>query len=323
MTTRAGRRVPAHTPRLVRSCACQSCKLRRYWTPERRAERSAQLRRQYVDGRRTARRNPNDGRAWVWTPEQDDLVRALVGTCDLATLAQRLTERFGHRRTEHAVKHRIVHLGLSRMAARPLSSSEVGRMFGISRETVRSRLVGRGLLVGELRTGGPYGMRVFERAEVERLVAEHPELFPPEQIRDAALRALAVASRRGRALLTSAEVMRRTGAEQRELCSWYTSGLVPSARKVRGRRGHGGGWLIEAGDVPRVRELVAAARARRARRAVACEAGHPWRVPLTRDRRCPICLRAKRSGRPFRYQLRLIDRSEAVARVVGRVRVAA
>lgn len=320
VATRSGRRIAAHTPRLRGGCACQSCKLRRYWTPERRAERSEALRRLYAEGRRTKRRNPNAGRRSVWQRSEDDLLRALVGRHDLATIARKLAEATGWPRTKDAVKHRIGHLGLSQIASRPFSSTEVGRMLGISRETVRTRLVDRGLLTGERRTGGPHGMRLFERAELERLVAEHPECFDFALIRDRALRMLAVAARRTRPSLTSAEVMRRTGAEQRELCSWYTSGLVPSARKILGLRGHGGGWLIGAGDLGRVRELVAASRARRARRAIACEAGHPWTVPFSPIRRCPTCSRLKR--KPLRSSPRFVDRAAAIARVVGRVRYA-
>lgn len=297
---RIGRRVAAHTPRLKSACACKNCWAKRWWTPERRAARAADLRQQYADGRRQPRHDLNDVRAARWRAEEDAYLRSLVGRHDCLTIASLLTERFGYPRTEAAVTHRVRTLGISRMDVRPLSSSEVGRIFGISRETVRARFVNRGLLVGQLRRGGPHGMRMFARAELEQLVRDHPEAYNVEAIRDPALRALAEAVARGRRLLGSSEVRRLTGVDVRQLLRWYADGLVPSARRVAGVRfGRGGGWLIEAADLAVIRQLDAERTERRRRREESCRSGHP-RSPenlfvesSTGQRRCRAC-RAER-----------------------------
>lgn len=253
--SRTGRRVAVRTPRL-KSCACKRCWAKRWWTPERRAARGQQLRQQYADGRRFPQHDLNEKRAEHWRPEEDALIRELAGHYDSLTIGQMLGKRLGKARSESAVKHRIKKLGIFLMEVRPLSSSEVGRIFGISRETVRVRFVKRGLLVGQLRRGGQHGMRMFSRQAVERLIREHPEAYEIEAIRDPSLRALAKAVNRGRRLLTTSDVTRLTGIAQTTLVGWYSAGRVPSARFVQGMRpGRGGAWMIEAIDVEMVRRI--------------------------------------------------------------------
>lgn len=303
-----GRRIAAHTPGLRGGCRCKACWARRWWTPERRAARSEVLRQQYAEGTRRVGRTGNDGRACRWTAEQDDALRSLVGQHDCQAIARLLTDRFGYARTEHAVKHRCQRLGLSRMLARPLSSSEVGRLFGLSREAVRSRFVAHGYLVGTLRRGGPHGMRMFERSEVERMVLKHPEAYELDLIRDPGLRALAISASRGRRLLGTREVAALTGVGVGTLPDWYAAGLVPSARFVRGvRPGNGGAWLIEAADLETVRRL-AATRAERAR-------------VRSEKRRCPLTgayLAEDEVPSPeLRCAIRLVDRDSALARLAG------
>jgi hypothetical protein len=253
--SRTGRRIAVHTPRL-KTCACKQCWARRWWTAERRAQRGRQLRQQYADGRRLPQHDLNEKRAEHWRPEEDALIRELAGQYDSLTIGQMLGDRLGQVRSENAVKHRIKRLGIFLMDIRPLSSSEVGRIFGVSRETVRTRFVNRGLLVGQLRRGGPHGMRMFGRQEIERLIREHPEAYEIESIRDPSLRALAEAVNRGRRLLTTSDVSHLTGIAQTTLVGWYTAGRVPSARFFKGMRpGRGGAWMIEAVDVETVRRI--------------------------------------------------------------------
>lgn len=326
VTTRRGRRVAAHTPRLKSRCACLSCRRKASWTPERRLQRSADIRQQYADGRRSTdrmldvnRRNPK-----CWTAEADDLLRSLVGRHDVTTIARIISERFGRPRTKAAVVHRVKTLGLSRMAARPYTTAEVAYLFGVSDETVRARLVRTGLLVGTLRPGmAHHGMRFFERADVEKLVREHPEAYDADRLRDPALRALAVAVARRHPVLSTPAVCRLTGAHQRELSAWYLAGLVPSARKLHGvLPGAAGAWVIEAADLPLVRRLAADLAERRRRRDASCNAGHPWAVygyveGRTGQRRCRECRRWAQRCEPLRYTLRIIERAEAEARCVG------
>jgi hypothetical protein len=280
VTSRAGRRIPAHTPKLKAGCHCKSCQLRQWWTAERRAERAEMLRRQYADGTRKRNPDPNRGRVSLWRPQESAALSKLVGQVDLPTMIDELERITKYRRSPAAIKHQIARLGLSRLAARGLSTTDVGRIFGISRETVRTRLLKRGLLVGRPYRGGQAGiMTVFDRAELVAFVREHPEAYDASLINDRELRALAEAVGRGRRLMGTSEVERLTGVNYRQLAAWYAAGLVPTARRVEGvRRGRFGTWLIEAGDLTTVQRLRADHIDRQRRRAEACPSGHP-RVP--------------------------------------------
>lgn len=254
---RLGRRQPVHT-RGFKDCRCTGCCQRRWWTPERRAARAAQIRAWIADGTIPAERpNVNLRRASHWKPEQYDYLRSLVGKHDKATLAHLMTERFGVPRTEQAIKRALDRIGIRLLDERPYTTGEVARMLGISRQTVLSRLVGEGVLRSDLWRGGQHGMRVYSRADLERLVREHPEAYDADRIRDPGLLALARALQRGRRLLGSMEVERLTGVDHRTLVKWYAAGLVPSARRVRGVTvGRGGAWLIDTGDVDTVRRIA-------------------------------------------------------------------
>lgn len=267
---RRGRRRPVHTPRMGAACICVGCHQRRYWTPDRRAARAAQVRAWIADGTIPAERpNVNLKRASHWKPAEYDELRRLVGKHDRATIAAKLTEKFGVTRTEHAVKRALDRLGIRLLDERPFTTGEVARMLGISRQTVLARLVGAGVLHSELWRGGQYGMRVYGRADLERLIREHPEAYDAGRVKDRALKALAQAVTRGKRLLGSAEVERLTGVDHRVLVRWYADGLVPSARRVRGVTvGRGGAWLIEAHDaetVERIRDERSRRRAERPR----------------------------------------------------------
>lgn len=303
---RRGARYVVHTPRLGERCRCNGCHQRRYWTPERRAARGALLRQQFGDGTRVPARNVNEGRASVWRAEEDALVRELAGQQDCLTIGRMLGERFGNPRSEAAVKYRVKRLGIYLLDVRPLSSSEVGRIFGVTRETVRTRFVNRGLLVGRLRRGGPHGMRMFTRPELERLIREHPEAYDAGAIRDPSLRALAAAVNRGRRPLGTAEVAHLVGMDPRTLAGWYLAGLVPAARFVRGvRPGAGGAWLLPASEVETVRRLRAGrADARRAK-------AEARRDPLTGA----YLSCGETPSTALRFRLRIVERTEAERRV--------
>lgn len=268
LINRRGRRQPTHTPIIGKACICTGCHQRRWWTPERRAARGRQIKAWIADGTiPAARPNVNLRRASHWKAEQYDYLKSLVGKHDKATIAVKLTERFGVPRTEQAIKRALDRLGIRLLDERPYTTGEVARMLGISRQTVLSRLVGEGVLRSDLWRGGQHGMRVYSRAGLERLIREHPEAYDGDRIRDAGLKALARAVSRGRRLLGSMDVERLTGVDHRTLVRWYAAGLVPSARRVRGVTvGRGGAWLIEASDVETVRRLrsdIVEAQARR------------------------------------------------------------
>lgn len=304
----SGGRRPVHTPRLGAACICGGCVKRRWWTPERRAAKGAQIRAQYADGRRAVQYDLNEKRAEHWRPEEDALVRSLAPDHDCLTIGRLLGERLGKPRTEVAVKHRCRILGISRMDIRPFTASEVGRIFGgISRETVRTKLVLTGLLTGTLRRGGPHGMRMFSRRELEALIREHPEAYDVRTIRDSALKALAEAVSRGRRLLPTSEVARLTSVNPRTLAMWCLKGRVPTARFVQGvRPGRGGVWLIEAGDVDLVRQFRTGRSAARASQA-----------DTRRDPMTGAYLGAGEVPSPtLRFRLRIVDRAEAIGRLL-------
>jgi hypothetical protein len=262
---------------------------------------------QWASGRRQLRRNPNDGRPRTWQPEHDAALSALAGAHDVGTIARILTERFGQPRSEAAVKHRLLRLGISRMTARPLSSTEVGRIFGISRETVRTRFVGPGLLVGTVRRGGRHGVRMFELSEVAGLIREHPDAYDAARIRDGALASLARAATRHRRLRT-ADVERICGIDHRTQARYYGRGLVPSAQKVRRLGpGAGGTWTIEQADLETVRALGSVLAARR------LAASEARRDPLSGAFLPGGCVPSSE----LRCTIRTIDRADALGRLVA------
>lgn len=254
---RRGYRRPIHTERLA-DCICTGCAQRRYWTPERKAARAEETRRQYADGRRVWSPNANLKRASHWQPEQDALLRELVGRCDIATLARRLTERFGVPRTESSVKHRIKRLGLFILDHRPYTTGEVARMLGMSRTNLLETWVGTGRLHGERRRCGLHGMLTYSRGELDRFVREHAESLNATRIKDSRLKVLAQAAMRGRVGIGSREVAQLTGVPHQIQAELYSAGLVPSARRVRrAGGGRGGLWLIDRADVEIVGRLAA------------------------------------------------------------------
>jgi hypothetical protein len=265
-TDRRGRRYAVHTPGLAGSCRCKRCWARGWWTPERRAARAAEIRRQYGDGRRAWNPASNLARANHWTPERDAVLHELAGHVDTPTLIDRLFARFGYRYTESAVKHRIQRLGILRLERRPYTTGEVARMLGLSRETMLSTWIRPGILAGARRRGGPYGMYTFTRAELETFVSTAASRLDPSRIRDAGLRLLVQARRRGQQqLLGTREVRLATGVSHHVQADLYGRGLVPSARRGRGPSRYGV-WQIEAADVELVRRLAQDRRAANDRR---------------------------------------------------------
>lgn len=254
---RRGHRRPVHTERF-RECRCTGCNQRRWWTPERKAARAAEIRRQYAEGRRSWHPNANLARASHWQPEQDALLRDLVGRHDLGTIARTLTERTGVTRTEQAIKRRLDRLGISRLELRPYTTGEVARMLGMSRNNLLETWVGSGRLRGTRWRGGQHGMLTYRRAELERLVREHAESLNVARIRDSQLKALAQAVMRGRVGVGTREVEGLTGVPHQIQVALYQAGLVPSARRVRRFGGGAGGcWLIDRADIEAVRRLAA------------------------------------------------------------------
>jgi hypothetical protein len=266
---RRGRRYPIHTRGLGKDCRCTGCHQKRWWTPERKRQRAVEMRRWQAEKRggfSKPRVNVNLRRASYWPPEQVAYLKSLVGKHDLPTMAAKLTERFGYPRTEQAIKRCLQRQGVASLDVRPFTTGEVARMLGISRQTVLSRLVGNGLLVSEVWRGGQYGMHVYSRADLERLIREHAEAYEIERITDRGLRALAEAVNRGRRLVGTSEVARHVGLHHQTILNWYADGLVPSARRVHGvRPGRGGAWVIEAGDLAVVAALAHQHRAEVAR----------------------------------------------------------
>ena len=260
---RLGPRIPTHTKGL-KGCRCTGCCQRRWWTPEQKAARSGEIRRQYADGRRVWSPNANLKRASHWLSEHDALLRDLVGKHDIPTIAAKLTERFGLPRTESSVKHRIQRLGILILDHRPYTTSEAARMLGMSRNNLLEIYVRPGLLRCVRWRGGQHGMFVYNHADLERFVREHHERLNVPAMRDSGLRALAIALSRGSRLVGTREVLKLTGVSRFVQHGLYEAGLVPSARRIR-RRGAGrsGGWMIDASDLEAVRTLAAEREARR------------------------------------------------------------
>lgn len=256
---RHGKLVPAHTPNLGADCRCLPCRGKRQaarWTPELRAARSAAY-----TGRSFRPRAPKRAKADVWTPQQDDALRALLGKGDRFWIAEQLTARFQCPRTATAVHVRIKKLGLSLLTVRPLSRFEVGRSLGVS-DALAERWVHDGLLVGiPWHFGGGqrrgHVSQAFAREHVEAFLRAHVDQVAVGRIRDRGFRALAEALTRGaRMPLRLAEAAKLAGVCQKTVRYWIDRGRVPGAYQVRGRF-----WRIPASEVPILRELAALRKA--------------------------------------------------------------
>lgn len=252
---RAGRRFPIHTPALKGRCRCTSCNQRRAWMPERKRRHDAQLRAYWAAHREDRRGRPAKPRGTDWKPEQDDALRALVGTMDLPSIAEELNRRFKTSRTESAVQHRIFKLGMSRWDRRPLSRSDAARMLGVSTETVRA-WVGAGLLdTIPWRLAGRHQGRLTPLilpAAIETFVRAHVHLLRVERIRDRRLRDLAISVTRGRRPLTPPAMARLAGVKVDTLRTWLRAGRFPSAVLGPNRQ-----WRILSTDLPLVQAYAA------------------------------------------------------------------
>jgi DNA-binding transcriptional MerR regulator len=242
-----------HTPKLGSRCHCLGCCQRRWWTPERKAARSAEYRIKVAGGAQFGSHKPKRI-ACRWLPEHDTALGDLLGKGDVTWIAAELTRRFDWPRTEEAVRSRIKKLKLSRLTVRPWSCRELVRLLGVSDDTVRSWIV-RGLLVGTpWRLGG--GRRkgnvsqAFTRADVERFLRAHPGLVHPGRIRDAGLRALVEGVTRGRRPLTIPEAARLANVRVGTLRYWCKVGKVPTATQADGCH-----WRISAVDLALLRVM--------------------------------------------------------------------
>lgn len=244
-----------HTPALKGMCRCTGCNQRRAWTPERKRRHDAQLRAYWAEHRDERRARPRKALGTDWQREQDDALRALVGTMDLLSIAEELNRRFKTSRTESAVQHRLSKLGLSRWGRRPRSRSDVARMLGVATETVRT-WVNTGLLDSiPWRLSGRHCGRLtplISQAAVETFVRTHVHLLRVERIRDRRLRDLAITVTRGRRPLTPPELAQLTGVKVDTLRTWLRAGRFPSAVLGPNRQ-----WRILSTDLPLVQAYAA------------------------------------------------------------------
>lgn len=225
------------------------------------------MRSQYAEGVRAWSPNANLLRPSRWTTEHDDLLHSLVGTADLPTLARTVSARTGVTRTEQAVKRRLDRIGISRLERRPLTTGEVARMLGMSRNNLLETWVGTGRLRAERWRGGPHGMLVYDRDELARFVRAWAESLDVGRMRDSGLKALGRAAARGRLGLDTRTAARLAGVSPHVARALCAAGLVPSARRVRRRgSGAGGGWVVDRADVEAIRRLAAERRDEQGRR---------------------------------------------------------
>lgn len=233
----------------TRDCgACRSCKLRQAW----------------ADGKFAGKRKSMRGDHW--TPEQDDQLRAIVGTVPWEQLAAVWLERTSIPRTAVALRIRSKRIGVSTWA-QGWSMRDLERVFGVSHHTIVRHWITLGHLVGTRWSGrGPNAGWWFDRSEIERFVHETGWLYDIRTMQAGhPMTRLAEMVAKADPWLRIEDLARYVGITATNLRRWAKRGVVPYQR--RPKAGCGGQIMIRGRDFPVIRDAIRAAQADARRRA--------------------------------------------------------
>lgn len=226
-----------------RSCCCNACHACRV---------SAGLKAAYATGRR-----PRHAPKWnEWSLEEEDELRALVGSQPVDEIAWRLNQRFHCRRTVAAIRSRALRLGLS-TALRALSKTQLCQVFGVG-----GHLVNLWMQQGLLRPARRHRQYWwFSANAIERFIRGAPWAYDADAMQPGHLRSLAVVQERWLCIKEVALALHITVSM---VGHWITAGLIPAQRVTRNR------VRIRARDLQAARAAIERAQqdARQHRRAL-------------------------------------------------------
>lgn len=185
-----------------------------------------------------------------WSPDEVETLDRLYGSMPDGKLALRMG------RSVTGIRLKAKRLGLHKRSHQGFTARAVAEIFGVDSSTVAKVWIRRGLMrarviehvAGErYRSGRRPTYWIVAVAEVDRFIAEHPELvdvdkMPPSPYRDAAAED---------PWISLPEAHRRTGRDPHVIAQLIKAG------EVRGRR-RGAHWYMPAADVPKIRPLRSA-----------------------------------------------------------------
>jgi hypothetical protein len=209
-----------------------------------------------------------DHRWWDWTEAEKRRLRQLAGTTTPEAIARTLTAEFVVPRTVDAVKRRAELLGIS-LYQEGIPLRDLGGVFGTSQAQIKRRWIGEGLLCVRCTAPGRRGNKwLFDQAEVERFIREHPWAYDAEHMRDGhPLTRLARVVQRAEPWVTLDVAARYIGLSPGYLTIWARRGLLPYRRRWH-HANRDGRMMVRAADLPAIRETIVQAVAERRRRRI-------------------------------------------------------
>lgn len=202
--------------------------------------RSCALRRSYAAGHRRGTRPPqlND-----WSPEEEAVLRRLLGTMPLPQLAAALSAEYGIPRSARAVEMRVRGWGMSQ-SVDAYTVRDIRRIFSVRFEVVK-RWIADGFL--EAQYGGERAgthWAIFAPA-VEAFIREHPGRYYWRGIRVRRWRNLAEIVARRAPWVPLTEIAVRYSVSETTLKRWIHAGRLPAVWQngagPRCRR-----WVVDA-----------------------------------------------------------------------------
>lgn len=175
---------------------------------------------------------------WKWTPAEDRVIRASVGSCTLSQITERVNAVHNRTRRPTGVEGRIYALGLSKKRA-AFSAFQLTTIMGISCEQVTMWLTS-GKLKGE--RGEPDGWTpgskrggrwVIQMADVEAFLRAYPWEYEASSIqRGHPLRALAEIIQQRQRYVTLDQFARQARVSSTTVLLWIKRGVVIGAQRV-------------------------------------------------------------------------------------------
>lgn len=194
-----------------------------------------------------------------WTPEQDDLLRAIVGTVPREQLHATWIERTGIERTLNALVVRCKRIDAS-MWARGWSMRDVEALFGVDHRCIEANWVATGELPAQRWHGrGANTGWWFAEQDIERFIRDYPWRYDWQRMRPGhRLAQVAEIVNRADPWRTYDELMAYIGLAKGNLDRWRRKGIVPHQWRPKGG---GPRVMVRGRDFPAIQDAIRRAQA--------------------------------------------------------------